>query len=135
MTRIKDKMSEIKVFLQELKAIMPKDFDEYKSSLVKKAACERYVEKIVEAVTDLAFMIIKAKKLKIPQSDIDAFNILSENKIIDADLVSNLKKAKGMKNIIAHQYGDIDDKVVFDSISHELENDVREFIKNVEKVV
>ena len=60
-------------------------------------------------------------------------NILLENNIIDIDLATKLKKAKGMKNIISHQYGNVDDKIVFESITKKLERDAREFIKNVKK--
>ncbi|MAG16241.1 hypothetical protein CMO88_04225 [Candidatus Woesearchaeota archaeon] len=131
MTRIADKTSEINEFLEQLKEIVPSDLDEYKSSIEKKAACERYVEKIVEAATDLAFLVIKSKKLRIPEDDVDAFNILLENKIISSSLAAKLKDAKGMKNIISHQYGKIDDEIVFESIEEELEKDVKEFLKAV----
>ena len=134
MARITDKINEINEFLDELKKIAPSSLDEYKSNIEKKAACERYVEKIVEAVTDLAFLIIKNKKLKIPEDDIDAFNILLGNKIINDDLATKLKNAKGIKNIILHQYVKINDDIVFKSISEELEKNVREFINNVENI-
>ena len=103
--------------------------------MVKKAACERYVEKIVEAVTDLAFLVIKEKKLRLPEDDIDAFNILLENKIIDKGLSSKLKNAKGMRNIISHQYGKIDDEIVFEAIKGELDRDIKEFIEQIENTL
>ena len=115
--------------------IIPSNFEEYKSSIEKKAACERYVEKIVEAVTDLAFLIIKNRKLKIPEDDIDAFNILLENKIIDENLASKLKNAKGMRNIISHQYGKIDDKIVFEAITEDIDKDVEKFVEQIEKTI
>lgn len=133
MKRIKDKIKEIEEFLGQLKGIAPSNFDEYKTDITKKAACERYIEKIIEAVTDLSFLIIKKKDLKIPQDDIDAFNILLNEKIINIDLAKRLKEAKGMKNIIAHQYGEIDDGIVFNSIKKELEKDVKDFIKEIKK--
>ncbi|MFH1510503.1 MAG: DUF86 domain-containing protein [Candidatus Woesearchaeota archaeon] len=133
MNRIKDKIKQIEGFLEELQEIVPEKFEEYAGSLEKKAACERYVEKIVEALTDLAFLTIKYKKLRIPEDDIDAFNILLDNKIIDKDLYGKLRDAKGMRNIIAHQYGKIDDSVVFEAITEELEKDSREFIKQIRK--
>ncbi len=134
MSRITDKIEEISGFLEELKSIVPSGLEEYKSSIVKRAASERYVEKIVEAATDLAFLIIKDKKLKIPEDDIDAFNILLENKFIDDDLASKLKSAKGMKNLISHQYGKIDDEIVFEAITEELEKDVRKFVEVAQKL-
>ena len=63
MKRIKDKIKEIEEFLSQLKDIVPSNLEEYKADIEKKAACERYVEKVIEAVTDLAFLIIKQKKL------------------------------------------------------------------------
>ncbi len=129
MNRIKDKTSEIEQFLSELDSIAPATFDEYRSSIEKRAACERYLEKIIEAATDLAFLVIKQKRLKIPEDDIDAFNILLDNNIISMDLSKKLKTAKGMRNIIAHQYGKIDDRIVFESITKEIGNDIAEFIR------
>ena len=133
MSKIKDKIDEIKEYLNELDDIVPQKVEDYKSNIEKKAACERYFEKIVEAITDLAFLIIKNKKLKIPEDDIDAFNILLENKIIDSSLENKLRNAKGMRNIISHQYGKIDDQIVFEAITQELDNDAKEFIKSIKK--
>ena len=130
MKRITGKMQEIGGFLDELEAIAPSSFDKYKSSIEKRAACERYVEKVVESVTDLAFLVIKYRKFRIPEDDTDAFNILLENKLIDGSLAAKMKDAKGMRNIIAHQYGHIDDELVFNSIN-ELQKDVREFIERI----
>src|SRR3989338_2932058 len=117
MKRITDKINEINKFLNELESIAPKSFNQYQSSIEKKAACERYAEKIIEAMTDLAFLAIKYKKLRIPQYDSDAFSVLQESNIIDTILCTKLKNAKGMKNIISHQYGKIDDQIVFEAIT------------------
>ncbi|MFH1359380.1 MAG: DUF86 domain-containing protein [archaeon] len=125
---IKDKINDIKGFLQELSEIVPSDIGLYKRSLEKKAACERYLEKIMEAVVDLAFLVIKEKNLKLPGDDEEAFKILVDNNIILKELGSNLKDAKGMRNFIIHQYDKIDDELVFESVSNELERDVKEFI-------
>ena len=135
MTKTTDKINEVKSYLDELQEIAPNNIEEYRASIEKKAACERYVEKIVEAVTDLAFLTIKLKKLKIPEDDSGAFTILYENKIIDDIISTKLKNAKGMKNILAHQYGKVDDEIVFEAVTQELEKDVEAFIKQIEKVL
>ncbi len=74
------------------------------------------------------FSIIKNKKLKIPEDDIDAFTILLDNSIIDKNLAIKLKNAKKMRNIIAHLYGNVDDELVFEAITEKLEKDVQDFI-------
>ena len=39
--------------------------------------------------------------------------------------------ARGVRNIITHEYGKIDDEVVFDAITKELEGDVRKFVESI----
>ena len=53
--------------------------------------------------------------------------------IISERLSSKLRDAKGMRNIIAHEYGNIDDELIFETISNELKKDVEDFIDNIEK--
>ena len=132
MNRINDKIDEINEYLRELAEIVPANLEEYKSSNLTRAACERYAEKIIEAVTDLAFLVIKIKKFEIPEDDTEAFSILLENKVIDNALAEKLKDAKRMKNIISHLYGKVDDEIVFEAINEELEKDVKRFIASVQ---
>jgi len=127
--RIDDKICEIEKYLDELEEIKPLNLEDYIKDIKTKAACERYIEKIIEAVVDLAFLLIKYKNFKSPESDTEAFNILSFNKIISLNLSDRLQDAKGMRNIIAHQYGQINDEIVFETIDQELIKDVTEFIE------
>jgi uncharacterized protein YutE (UPF0331/DUF86 family) len=129
--RIKDKIDEIESYLNELETIIPSSFEEYVDNFEKKAACERYFEKIIEAVVDLTFLIIKDKKLKVPEEDKEAFDVLVGAKLISSDLATKLKYAKGMRNIIAHEYGKVDDEIVFEAITSELVADVKDLIKTI----
>ena len=135
MNRINDKIDEINGYLRELAEIVPANLEEYKSSNLTRAACERYAEKIIEAATDLAFLVIKIKKFEIPEDDTDAFSILLENKVIDNALAEKLKDAKRMKNIISHLYGKVDDGIVFEAITEQLKKDVKEFVWEVKKFI
>jgi len=132
--RITDKIKEIESYLQELVEIMPISLEEYRQ-IKNKAACERYFEKIIEAVVDLSFLVIKDKGLKIPEDDKRAFDILAGEKIISIQLAEKLKDAKGMRNLISHEYGSVDDETVFSSITEELEKDVIEFIKDIKNIL
>ena len=134
MNRVNDKIKEIEKFSEELESVFPLDFEKYKKDFKTKAICERYFEKIVEAVVDLAFLVIKDKGFKIPEEDKQAFDILEEEKVISDNLCNKLKDAKGMRNIIAHEYGKVDDGIVFGAITKELISDVKGFLKNIKNV-
>ena len=131
--RIADKIKEIEAYLKELRSIKPKSYSAYEKDLKSKAACERYFEKITESLVDLAFLVIKDNGLKMPEDDKEAFSILEKSGLIDANLCRKLREAKGMRNLIAHEYGSVDDKLVFEAITSEIESDARLFLRAVKK--
>jgi len=131
--RINDKLNQIEQFLDELSQIVPQTIEEYKTDFKSKAACERFFEKIIEACVDLAFLIIRKKELRMPEDDESSFIILFHNNIISEELSKKLRAANGMRNIIVHEYGEIDDSKVFYSIKEELEKDVNDFIIDIRK--
>lgn len=131
--RILEKIQELKGYVAELSTIMPHDFNEYENDIKTKAACERYFERIIGTVIDVSFLVIKEKGYKIPEEDKEAFDILANERIIEQALAERLKDAKGMRNIIAHEYGDLDDLIVFNSITKELIKDTKEFVTSVKK--
>ena len=123
-----------KEFLSQLKEVVPETFEIYRDDFKIRAVCERLFEKIIEAVVDLAFIVIREKELNVPKDENSSFFVLSDKKIISEDLAKELKEAKGMRNIIAHEYGKIDDGQVFNSVSNELIPDVLEFVKCVREL-
>jgi uncharacterized protein YutE (UPF0331/DUF86 family) len=132
--RFNEKLIELEDFLQELEDSLPEDFEQYKTDYKLRAIGERYFEKIIKAVIDLSFMIIKIKKFKQPEQEREVFDILVENKVISLVLSKKLQNAKGMRNIIAHEYGRIDNELVFHSLAEELIPDVKEFINSVNRL-
>lgn len=133
--RINDKAEEIESYLAELDSFVPSSFDEYLNDRKTKAACEHYFEKIIESLADLAFLFIREKGFPSPDDDIAAFFVLAEKNIISNELARKLKEAKSMRNLISHEYGKVDDALVFEAISKDLEKDVKEFLKSVRKGV
>jgi len=131
--RIKEKIAEIEQFLEELSTFIPEDISSYRKNVEKKAACERYFEKIVEGLVDLSILLIKEKSWRVPDEETRAFDLLSKEKIISEALATRLKEAKGMRNILAHEYGIVNDTIVFEAITFELERDARNFLQAIKK--
>ncbi len=131
MSRVSDKKEEIESFIGELSMVLSENYESYSSNLTERLACERAFEKIIEAVNDLAILILKEKRLTLPTEDIKAFDILSESKIISGELSKKLKQAKGMRNLLAHQYGKVDDEIIFEAIQNEIKKDVDDFLEMI----
>jgi uncharacterized protein YutE (UPF0331/DUF86 family) len=135
--RINDKINDIEKYLEELYNLISQNIklEEYKKDLKIKAVYERYFEKIIEAIVDLAFLTIRYKKLKMPEDEENSFIILNENNIISKVISTKLIQAKGMRNIIIHEYGEIDDEKIFNSVKEELRNDTEEFLNNIKSCI
>lgn len=133
--RINDKIEQIEKFTSELSEIIPDEFEEYTNDFKTKAACEHYIEKTILAMVDLVFLVIRYKKLKTPEDEENAFDIITKQNIITPSLSYKLKEAKRMRNVIAHQYGEIDDSKVFHTLKQELLNDAKELIDSVRKII
>ena len=123
--RIDDKIQDIERYLVELHSFLPNEYELYKEDTKIKAASERYFEKIVEAVIDVAFLVIRNKNLKLPEDDKQALDILAQAKIISEELAGKLKDA--------HQYDTIDDEIVFNTLREELEKDVEAFLRTIDE--
>ncbi len=128
--RINDKIEEIQQYLEKLDDVNPRDFERYSGNFKIRLMCERCLEIIIESLVDLAFLVIKEKSLPAPEDDKQAFDILKDAGIISEILAAKLKDAKGMRNILAHEYGKINDEIIFNAIE-DMGNDTKEFINSV----
>ena len=133
--RTEKKISEIESYLDELIRFRPKTFEDYKINLEKKWACERACERIAEGLVDLAIFLIRIKCINYNEEDEKAFGVLLKNDIINEDLCGKLRSLKGMRDHIAHRYGEIDDEVIFNAINNEIGKDTDEFLKIVRIVL
>ncbi len=132
MNRIKDKEEEIQKQLEELESILPSSYKEYERSIEKKAACERYFEKVVESLIELGYLILKKERFSIPE-DNRIFYALFEKNVISESLMHRLSNAKGMRNILSHKYGEVNDELVYESITEELIRDSEDFLNSIEE--
>jgi uncharacterized protein YutE (UPF0331/DUF86 family) len=131
MGRIEDKIEEVKQYLNDLETVIPPSFEEYLGSIEKRLACERAFEKIIESVNDLAILVIKEKRFELPDEDVKAFDILVEKKIISLELSEKLRQAKGMRNFLAHQYGKVNDEIIFEALDGPILEDVELFLRSL----
>lgn len=90
------------------------------------------IQRACEASIDLAMHIISKKKLGIPQTSRDAFDVLSKNKIINDKLSKNLKAMVGFRNIVVHDYQSINLKVVESVIAYNLK-DFYDYIDSIKQ--
>lgn len=130
---LENKISSAKKYLKILENYKKYSRKEIEEDINIRGAVERYLYLAVQSVIDLAEAVIAYKKFRKPASLGECFSILHEEKIIDGEFAEQLMKMVGFRNIIAHDYGEIDYDIVYDILHNRLK-DIQKFIKIVENV-
>ncbi|MFF3024401.1 DUF86 domain-containing protein [Gottfriedia sp. NPDC057948] len=88
------------------------------------------IQRACEACIDLAMHLVAIKKLGIPQSSRDAFDILVANTLLTQDLSNKLKAMVGFRNIAVHDYQSVNLEIVEKIIVNHL-GDFTKFTKYI----
>lgn len=117
--RILAKIDEMDRYLWEIQQIMPENFEEYQK-IEKRRACEQLLQVSIECVIDISSLIVAGLRLGLPAEEDDLFGKLTEAGVIPAEMKETLQKMKGLRNILVHEYGRIDDRIVYETLKNEL---------------
>jgi uncharacterized protein YutE (UPF0331/DUF86 family) len=80
------------------------------------------LERACQATIDCSAYIVRKKKLGIPKSSKELFDLLLEAKIIESSLAEKMKRMVGFRNLAIHEYANLDFAVVNAIISKELDS-------------
>ena len=111
--RILAKLDQLDGYLGELSHILPNNFADYVGSIEKRRACERVLQVAVECMIDICGLLIAGLRLGLPAEEDDLFAKLEHAHVISSGLGQTLKSMKGFRNILVHEYGGIDDALVY----------------------
>ncbi|ARV63073.1 hypothetical protein BZZ01_16695 [Nostocales cyanobacterium HT-58-2] len=104
--------------LEEFRSIT---LNEYLGNFHQQLIVERLLQLVVEAATDInKYLLVQLHKIS-PATNFDSFTEAGRQSIITQDLATKLAQSVGMRNILVHQYKDIDNKIVFSAIPKALE--------------
>ena len=115
--------------IDELDIVMPADYSGYKV-IEKKRSCERLLQIAIEATIDICALMVTGLRLGIPSEEDDIFDKLEQSKIVTPLMNETLKRMKGFRNILVHEYGHIDDDLVYGFLKNNIK-DFRAFKKEI----
>jgi uncharacterized protein YutE (UPF0331/DUF86 family) len=127
--RILAKVDEIDGYLRELRAIVPATIEGYQQ-VEKRRACERLLQIAVESVIDVCNLCVTGLRLGLPAEEDDLFDKLAHAAVISAHMKETLKRMKGCRNILVHEYGRVEDEIIFETVSTRL-GDFDEFKREI----
>ena len=119
--RLLAKLDELDGYLREMRSIAPARFEDY-PRVATKRACERLIQVAVEAVIDACGVLVTGLRLGVPGEEDDLFTKLAQRGVIPSAMAETLRRMKGLRNLLVHEYGRVDDRLVFDVIQTRLDD-------------
>lgn len=91
------------------------------------------VQTSIESLYDLIAMLVKDMGLQVKDDEYNVDILLKERKL-SPDLAKQLKEAKGMRNIIVHQYNGVDENIIMESLPR-LKNLIEKWLTEIELIL
>ena len=99
--------------LAALEAIRADGEQAYLAEMQTRLAAERALQLAVQACIDVAAHLVAELGLRTPEDYRDTFRGLADEHLLDRDLAQRLGDAAGMRNILVHEYLEIDPRQVW----------------------
>ena len=115
--------------LRKLRNVAATTWEEYSNDEGLQDRAERNLQIAAQICIDIGNHIIAINGFRPPETYSDIFVVLGERGVISEDLAVTFQKIAGFRNILVHDYIEIDQKLVFDCLQHL--DDFRLFVQKV----
>lgn len=106
------KISEIETYHRQVEEFSGITIEDYIKDWKTQRIVERTLQMIIETCVDIANHIISEAGMRLPTSYGDTFKVLFENNVVDSELFNTLEKMAKFRNIIVHQYEEVNAEIV-----------------------
>lgn len=108
--------------LQELRAAEDINYQKFIGDIRSQRFIERTIHIIIEICFDVVHHIISDEGWREPSSYADAFAVLAENKILDAEATARYKLMAQFRNKLVHYYEKIEPEQVYAIFANHLDD-------------
>jgi uncharacterized protein YutE (UPF0331/DUF86 family) len=129
---VRRKLSRLNMYLEKMAPILEKTFDQYLADFYFKTTAERLIQLIVECASDINNHVVVESGQRPPEDYTSSFIRAAEVGLITHALADRLKGSGGMRNIIVHEYMDIDDEKVFKTLPLAVK-DYKDYIRQADQ--
>ena len=98
------------------------------------ALAERHLQIAIQAAIDIGHHVVTDMDLGLPQDYRDVFRILAQHQIISSHLGERLELMTGMRNVLVHDYLQVDSHRIYAAVVHDL-GDFDEFVAAILKLI
>ena len=88
------------------------------------------LELSIQSVIDLSRLLVTLEDWRRIRDERDALLLLAERAVIEPELADRLLKAKGFRNVLVHEYGELDPDLLYAHLRDDV-GDLWEFARGV----
>ena len=129
-TLVREKLDTVIRCVGRVRSRLTENDDDFFASIDAQDIVSVNLERAVQSCVDVAAHIISYGNLPSSGTMADSFKVLHAANIISAESAQRMRKAVGLRNLLAHQYKAIDWRVVLTVSRHRL-GDFVEFSRQV----
>lgn len=122
---VRRKLNKMIEYLGQLKEVNQYTLENYLDNFFVKRTAERLIQLIVETATDINGHLIVSSGHKPPADYYTSFIKLSDYKILDEEFAKEIAPSAGLRNRLVHEYEEIDDEIVYNSIQKTIESYIK----------
>jgi uncharacterized protein YutE (UPF0331/DUF86 family) len=106
------RLADLDMYLEQLGQYRGVELDEYQQDWKTQRIVERTLHLAIETCMDIADHIVADRRLRIPETGAESFEILAEAQILPRQLGNALASMVGFRNILVHEYTRLDPAIV-----------------------
>jgi uncharacterized protein YutE (UPF0331/DUF86 family) len=133
---IAQKLSRMVDRIDHLKQFELLTLEEYLQDVLKQAAIERLLETVIDAALSINKNLLKREAGLIPTraetfKNFESFVLMGENGFIPTDLAHQLAPSGSFRNVLAHEYDEIDPTQVYTAFQKALDQ-YPQYVKSIQ---
>lgn len=132
--KTEEKLKKLEEYLGYLEILRKKspDKENFVNNFELHGLAERYLQLSIQCILDLTALVVRSLDNKKPHDNYENIDMLVKNSVVDKKRAEKLKKMIGLRNILVHEYGNIDTEEIYNVLQNNL-GDIQEFKKAIEE--
>ena len=129
-SRILQKIQAITDSLSKLEELARMDMGTFLSDFRSVDSAKYNLQTSIEAMIDICNHIISRRRLRIPATNVESFEVVSETGLLAADALPVYRSMARFRNRIVHMYDEVDDSQIHEILQTRLD-DIRAFVQSI----
>lgn len=120
------KLANLDEYVQQVSEFSHTTVEQYRTDWKTQRIIERTLQMAIETSVDIANHVIGDRRLRVPSTYADVFEVLGEAGLLEASLVESLVAMTRLRNVLVHGYTRVDPVIIMRILGQNLD-DFRRF--------